>query len=64
LEMVPEQEAPVAHEVILADAEPKLPQPRFINIIMRDLRSSRFGAGLEIRRTRLRVPYVLDHSPL
>ncbi len=25
MEMVPEQEAPVAHEVILADAEPELP---------------------------------------
>jgi hypothetical protein len=25
--------------------------------------STRFGAGLEIRRTRLRVPYILDHFP-
>jgi hypothetical protein len=34
--MVPEQEAPVAHEVILADAEPELPQPHLFNMIMRD----------------------------
>jgi hypothetical protein len=27
------------------------------------LRSSRFGAGLEIWRTRLRVPYILDCFP-
>jgi hypothetical protein len=27
MEMVPEQEAPVAHVVILADAEPEPPQP-------------------------------------
>jgi hypothetical protein len=27
VEMVPEQEAPEVHEVILADAEPELPQP-------------------------------------
>jgi hypothetical protein len=27
MEMVPEQEAPVAHDVILADAEPEPPQP-------------------------------------
>jgi hypothetical protein len=35
--MVPEQEAPVAHEVILADAEPKPepPQLRLFNMIMR-----------------------------
>jgi hypothetical protein len=29
VEMVPEQEAPVKHEVILADAEPKILQPVF-----------------------------------
>jgi hypothetical protein len=28
VEMVPEQEAHVAHEVILVDAEPEPPQPR------------------------------------
>jgi hypothetical protein len=27
VEMIPEQEAPVPHEVILADAEPEMPQP-------------------------------------
>jgi hypothetical protein len=27
IDMVPEQQAPVAHEVILADAEPEIPQP-------------------------------------
>jgi hypothetical protein len=36
MEMVPEQEGPVAHEVILADAEPKLPQPCLFNMIMKD----------------------------
>jgi hypothetical protein len=36
VEMVPEQEAPVAHEVILADVEPEPTQPRFFNMIMRD----------------------------
>jgi hypothetical protein len=36
VEMVPEQEAPVAHEVILADVEPEPPQPRLFNMIMRD----------------------------
>jgi hypothetical protein len=36
MEMVPEQEAPVAHEVILADAVPEPPQPRLFNMIMRD----------------------------
>jgi hypothetical protein len=36
VEMVPEQEAPVVHEVILADAEPELLQPRLFNMIMRD----------------------------
>jgi hypothetical protein len=36
VEMVPEQEAPVVHEVILADAELELPQPRLFNMIMRD----------------------------
>jgi hypothetical protein len=36
IEMVPEQEAHVAHEVILVDVEPELPQPRIFNMIMRD----------------------------
>jgi hypothetical protein len=36
VEMVPEQEAPVAHEVILAYAEPKLLQPRLYRTLTRD----------------------------
>jgi hypothetical protein len=40
VEMVPEQEALVAHEVILADAEPEPPQPRLFNMIMRDYEES------------------------
>jgi hypothetical protein len=36
MEMVPKEEAPMAHEVILADAKPKLPQPRLFNMIMGD----------------------------
>jgi hypothetical protein len=36
VEIVPEQEAPMAHEVILADAEPELPQPRLYHTLMRD----------------------------
>jgi hypothetical protein len=31
VEMVPEQEALVAHEVILANVEPESPQPRHFN---------------------------------
>jgi hypothetical protein len=40
VEMVPEQEAPVAHEVILVDAEPAPPHPPLFNIIMRDYEES------------------------
>jgi hypothetical protein len=40
MEMVPEQEAPMAHEVILADAEPKPLQSRLFNMIMRDYEKS------------------------
>jgi hypothetical protein len=36
IEMVHEQEAPVTQEVILADAEPKMPQPRLYHALMRD----------------------------
>jgi hypothetical protein len=39
-EMVSEQEAPVVHEVILADAEPEPPQPHLFNMIMRDYEES------------------------
>jgi hypothetical protein len=38
--MVLEQEAAVAHEVILEDVEPKLLQPCFFNMIMRDYEES------------------------
>jgi hypothetical protein len=40
MEMVPKQEAPVAHEVILADAEPEPPQLHLFNMIMRDYEES------------------------
>jgi hypothetical protein len=36
VEMVPMQEAPVAHEVILADAEPNLPQPHIYHLLLDD----------------------------
>jgi hypothetical protein len=36
VEMVPEQEAHVAQEVILADVEPKMSQPRLYHVLMRD----------------------------
>jgi hypothetical protein len=36
MERAPEEEAHVAYEVILADAELEPPQPRFFNMIMRD----------------------------
>jgi hypothetical protein len=39
-EMVPEQEAPVAQEVILANAEPEPSHPRLFNMIMRDYEES------------------------
>jgi hypothetical protein len=40
VEIVPEQGAHVAYEVILADAEPEPPQPRFFNMIMRHYEES------------------------
>jgi hypothetical protein len=40
VEMIPEQEAPEAHEVILPDAEPEPPQPRLYNVLMRDYEES------------------------
>jgi hypothetical protein len=40
MEMVPEQEAPEAHDVILADAELELSQPCLFNMIMRDYKVS------------------------
>jgi hypothetical protein len=48
VEMVPEQEAPVAHEVILAGAESKPPHPCLFNMIMKDYEESppRMANGL------------------
>jgi hypothetical protein len=40
IEMVHEQEAPVAHEVILADVEPEMTQPRLYHALMRDYEES------------------------
>jgi hypothetical protein len=40
MEMVPKQEAPVAHEVILVDVEPEPLQPRLFNMIMWDYEES------------------------
>jgi hypothetical protein len=34
--VIPEQEAPVPHEVILADAEPEMPQLCLYHALMRD----------------------------
>jgi hypothetical protein len=36
MEVIPEQEAPVLHEVVLADAEPEMPQLRLYHALMRD----------------------------
>jgi hypothetical protein len=38
--MIIEKEAPMAHEVILADAESESPQPHLFNMIMRDYEES------------------------
>jgi hypothetical protein len=40
MDVVPEQEVPVAHEVIRADAEPEPQQPCLFNMIMRDYEES------------------------
>jgi hypothetical protein len=40
MEMVPEQEAPEAHEVIMADVELEPSQPRLYNVVMRDYEES------------------------
>jgi hypothetical protein len=40
VKMVPKQEAPVAHEVILVDVEPELPHPRLCHMLMRDYEES------------------------
>jgi hypothetical protein len=36
VEVIPKQEAPMPHEVILADAEPMMPQLRLCHALMRD----------------------------
>jgi hypothetical protein len=36
MEVIPEQEAPMPHEVVLADAEPEVPQLRLYHALMRD----------------------------
>jgi hypothetical protein len=36
MEVIPEQEAPVLHEVVLVDAEPEMPQLRLYHALMRD----------------------------
>jgi hypothetical protein len=40
VEMVPEQEAPVTQEVILANTKPEMPQPRLYHAPMRDYEES------------------------
>jgi hypothetical protein len=40
MEMVPEQEVPVAHEAILADPKPELPHPCLYRMLMRDYEES------------------------
>jgi hypothetical protein len=40
MEIIPEQEAPVPHEVILAEAEPEMAQPRLYHALMRDYEES------------------------
>jgi hypothetical protein len=36
VEAIPEQEDPMPHEVILADAEPEMPQLRLYHALLRD----------------------------
>jgi hypothetical protein len=36
MEVIPEQEAPMSHEVILAGAEPEMPHLRLYHALMRD----------------------------
>jgi hypothetical protein len=40
MEMVPKQDAPMAHEVILANAEPEMLQPHLYHTLMRDYEES------------------------
>jgi hypothetical protein len=34
--VIPEQEAPMAHEVVLADSEPEVPQLRLYHALLKD----------------------------
>jgi hypothetical protein len=52
MEMVLKQEAPVVHEVILVDAEPKQLQPRLYDVLMRDF--------LESPSRKMDAPHELD----
>jgi hypothetical protein len=36
VEVIPEQEAPMPHDVVLADAEPEVPQLRLYHALLRD----------------------------
>jgi hypothetical protein len=36
MEAIPEQEVPMPHEVVMAEAEPEIPQPRLYRALMRD----------------------------
>jgi hypothetical protein len=36
MEVIPEQEAPMPHEVVLAVAEPEVPQLRLYHVLLRD----------------------------
>jgi hypothetical protein len=40
VDIIPEQEAPMAHEVILVDAKPEMPQPHLYHTLMRDYEES------------------------
>jgi hypothetical protein len=64
MEMVPEQEAPVVHEVILANAEPEPLQPCLFNMIMRDYEETppRMGNGPQ-EMDDLDDLYDLDDDP-
>jgi hypothetical protein len=43
VEMIPEQEALVPHEVILVDTQPEISQPRLYDALMRDYEESHPG---------------------
>jgi hypothetical protein len=45
MEAIPEQEVPMAHEVVMAEAEPKIPQLRLYHALMRDNEENPAQAG-------------------